>query len=304
MSDVIDAYLAELARRLSASPQARDALLEEVRGHLEETAARLEAQGAIAATAAEQAITAFGAPGAVAARFNAVHAVRWDLHRMLMGGLIGALSLYVVWTLVTYPLLVQLATQDMPTHDGSTALALLFRATPLAFGLFGVVSRDALWLVPLLLLLFGALLFAWGRRARHSWRPGCAYGLGAVVGMPWLLPAIPLQWGRGSLAALLLAVGALWLLLPYTMLASWAGGRTAWAGGRTARAGLSLALRRPPRLHRITAVGATAVRAPQRRFAVLALPGPSCSSCWPSTRHHSSARPPFPHLRSRRCQTS
>jgi hypothetical protein len=266
-TDAIDAYLADLARRLSASSAVRAALLEEVRSHLEEAARQRETQGVAAAGAAAQAIAAFGLPSVVAGRLNAVHAVDWDRRRMVTGMLAGALGIWTLWTLITYPLLVQLAAQHTPLRTGTSPVALLFSATPLAFGLFDLLTRNGMWWVALpLLLLFGAVPFAWGRQARQSWRPGCAYGLGVVVGMPWLLPAIPMHWGTGSPAALLLVVGAIWMLLPYAMLASWAGG---WA----TRAGVSLAVRLPPRPHRIAAAGMAATQRPRQRIATLALPG-------------------------------
>jgi HAAS domain-containing protein len=267
VSGAIDTFLADLARRLAASPPERDALIEEARSHLEEASAQRRAQGATEEAAEEQAVAAFGAPNVVAARLNAVHGVDWDRRRMLWGMLVGALCNWVLWTLFTYPLLVQLAAQSALTGDDTNPAALLFSATPLSFGLFKVMEHDGLWVIALFLLLVAIVPFIWGRRARQPWRPGLAYGLGVIVGMPWLLPAIPyqMQWSAGSPASLLLIVGAVWALAPYAALAS-------WVGSRSARFATSRALRRSPRPRRIVAAGASATRAPRSRFARLALP--------------------------------
>jgi HAAS domain-containing protein len=265
VSDAIETYLADIARRLAAQPETRDALIEETRSHLEEAAAQRMAQGASAETAKEQAVAAFGTPSVVAARLNTVHGVDWDRRRMLWGALVGALSVWIVWTLLTFPLLVQLAAQSALLGDDTSPAALLFSATPLAFGLFKVMEHDGLWVIAPLLLLIGATPFVWGRRARQPWRPGLAYGVGVIVGMPWLLPAIPyqMQWSAGSPAALLLIIGAVWALAPYAALAS-------WLGNRSARFALSSALPHSPR--RIDSAALRAARAPRSRFARLALP--------------------------------
>jgi hypothetical protein len=267
VSDAIETFLADLARRLAASPETRDALIEETRSHLEEAAAQREARGASVEAAAEQAVAAFGTPGVVAARLNTVHGVDWDRRRMLWGALVGALSVWIIWTLLTFPLLVQLAAQSALLGDDTSPAALLFSATPLAFGFFKVMEHDGLWVLAPLLLLIGATPFIWGRRARQPWRPGLAYGIGVIAGMPWLLPAIPyqMQWSAGSPVGLLLNVGAIWALAPYAALAS-------WLGNRGARFALSRSLRRPPRPRRIASTASRAARAPHSRFARLALP--------------------------------
>ena len=267
MSGAIDTFLADLARRLSAPPVVRDALIEETRSHLEEAATQRMAQGASAETAEEQAVAAFGTPSVVAARLNLVHGVDWDWRRMLRGALTGALCNWVLWTLFTYPLLVQLAAQSVTMSVEKTPVALLFSATPLAYGLFIVVEHDGLWALALFLLFTGVIPFAWGRRARQPGRPGLAYGLGVIVGMPWLLAAIPVQWqwSAQSPLSLLLIIGAVWALAPYAALAS-------WVGGRSARFAASRAQHRPPRSRRIAATEMSAARGSRFRFARLALP--------------------------------
>jgi hypothetical protein len=55
-----------------------------------------------------------------------------------------------------------------------------------------------------------------------------AYGLGVVVGFPWLLPAVVVEWtqmgARQGIGGLLVTL-AIWLLAPLAMLASWLGSR-------------------------------------------------------------------------------
>jgi hypothetical protein len=96
MGDGIDDYLARLAAELTADAAARDAILEEVRGHLEEGAARLGAGGSDMAAAEAQAIAAFGSVHQVATRLNAVHPTDWSGRRLVLGVLWGVA---VVWVL-------------------------------------------------------------------------------------------------------------------------------------------------------------------------------------------------------------
>ncbi|MGZ3678896.1 MAG: hypothetical protein ACXWQR_10040, partial [Ktedonobacterales bacterium] len=77
-------------------------------------------------------------------------------------------------------------------------------------------------------LLFGALPFIWGWKARQGWKPGLAYGLGVVVGFPWLIPGAIMRVSTreaSGVVVMLLAVLAFWLLVPFAMLASWLGSR-------------------------------------------------------------------------------
>ncbi len=236
MASAIDDYLSRLDRQLNAGAETRAAILAEVRAHLEEAVESEEASGADRADAEARAIAAFGAPQTIGARFNRVHPIEWDRLRLVNGIAWGAVVSWVVWTLVTYPLLVWLTLQqghlpgNPPGVFHDPTLDLLFYATPLAFGAFWVLAESALlvkllWLVPFL-LLYAAVPFVWGLRARQGWRPGLAFGLGVVVGFPWLLPAVATHWGaEGQGLQRLLVVLVIWLLTPFAILASWLGSR-------------------------------------------------------------------------------
>jgi cell division protein FtsZ len=69
VSRVIDDYLARLARGMQANRVGRAAVLDEVREHLLDAAAGLEARGVPRARALNRAIARFGAPGELAAQF-------------------------------------------------------------------------------------------------------------------------------------------------------------------------------------------------------------------------------------------
>ncbi len=234
MNSPIDEYLATLERRLGMNATMRAQILAEVRTHLEEATAREEATGADRAAAQTRTIDSFGAATAVAERFNAVHPAEWDALRFVQGVAWCVVASWFLWTLVTYPLLVWLTLQqghipgNPPGVFSDPTLELLFYATPLAFGAFWVLATSPLlWLV-LFLLLYAAVPFAWGRHSRPGWRPGLAYGLGVVVGFPWMLPAIVTHWmqmGTGAGVMGLLITLAIWLLVPFAMLASWLGSR-------------------------------------------------------------------------------
>lgn len=266
MGDVIDGYLARLAAEMTADAAARDAILEEVRGHLEEAAARLGAGGSDKATAEAQAIAAFGSVHQVAMRLNAVHPTDWSGRRLVLGLLWGVAVLWVLWTLLTYPLLVYFAIHQPQTSEFGALdpAAMLFDATPLAFGLFRVLTYGSPLVLLPFLLLYGSVPFVWGRRARQGWKPGLAFGLGVVVGLPWLLPGMVYHWDSANAAGsllLVLVVGGIWLLVPFAMLASWLGQRTAHVRiGRTASArSLRAAQSRPARWRRLPAYLAAAV---------------------------------------------
>jgi hypothetical protein len=234
MNSPIEEYLATLERWLGMNATTRAQILAEVRAHLEEAAARDEATGAAHAAAQTRAIDSFGAAKAVAERFNAVHPAEWDMLRFVKGVAWGVVASWFLWTLVTYPLLVWLTLQqghipgNPPGVFTDPTLELLFYATPLAFGAFWVLATSPLlWLVPFL-LLYAAVPFAWGRHSRPGWRPGLAYGLGVVVGFPWMLPAVAAHWmqmGADAGGGALLITLAIWLLVPFAMLASWLGSR-------------------------------------------------------------------------------
>lgn len=107
-------------------------------------------------------------------------------------------------------------------------LDLLFYASPPAFGAFWALgTAPALWLVPFV-LLYGAVPFIWGMRAGQWWRPGLAFGLGAVLAFPWVPAAAAIHWAEFARrdSSLFVAV-ALWLLVPVALAASALGARLA-----------------------------------------------------------------------------
>ncbi len=258
-SATIDAYLAALANRLTVEPAERATILEEIRGHLEEASAAETARGATEAEAETRAVASFGSVTVTARSINAALPVYWDLRRMVWGILLGALTIWVVWTLVTFPFLVQMATDhQLNTIDGSPG-NLLFTASPLAFGLFYVL-RDGPWAALLILALFGAIAFVLGSRASSGRRAGLAFGLGVVVGLPFLLPAIVYTNSFIRPLAMLPVIVPIWLLAPYAVLA-------AWLGARTAHMRDAHALGRPPSTIRAVRGVATAAHGVRRLSA-------------------------------------
>ena len=224
-TSAIDAYLTALAARLTVAPAERATILEEIRGHLEEASAAEVARGATEAEGQAHAVAAFGSVATAAHSINSALPVYWDLRRMAWGIVLGVLAIWVVWTLVTFPFLVQMVTDhQLNTIDGSPG-NLLFIASPLAFGLFYVL-RDGPWAALLILALFGAIAFVLGSRASNGRRAGLAFGLGVVVGLPFLLPAIVYTNSFIRPLAMLLFIVPIWLLVPYAIFAAWLGART------------------------------------------------------------------------------
>lgn len=234
MSHPIDDFLTELSEQLRVSAETRDAILAEVRAHLEEAASHTEASGLARVGAEAQAVAAFGAAQTVATSFNNIHPIEWDRQRFVKGVAWGIVAAWLIWTLVTYPLLVWLTFQqghipgNAPRVSALPAVDMLFYAAPFAYGAFWVIATNPiLWLAPFL-LLFGALPFIWGWQARQGWKPGLAYGLGVVVGFPWVIPGVIMRVssrGASGVVVMLLPVLAFWLLVPFAMLASWLGSR-------------------------------------------------------------------------------
>jgi hypothetical protein len=224
----IDTYLAQLAGRLSVAPATRAAILQEVHDHLEDAAQHRMASGMARAEAEEQVVAVFGDPAEVALRFNAVHPLHWDRQRFGVGILWGIAATWTLWTLLTYPVLVQTATQGqtLSSIDTSSPWSLFFAATPLSFGLFSVLALYWYWFVPLFVLLYGLTPFVWARRAHHGWQPGLAFGLGVMLGFPWLLPAVIYRWQPWNPLASLLPVVGIWLLAPVAVFAGWLGYRS------------------------------------------------------------------------------
>lgn len=241
MNSLIEEYLAALGSRLAVNTVTRARIVAEVRSHLEEASAHAEATGLDRDAAERSAIEVFGNAQEIAARFNAVHPAEWDTSRFVKGVAWGVVAAWFVWALVTYPLLVYLTLQqghipgNPPGLASGAQLDLLFYATPLAFGAMWVLTTNALlWLLPFL-ALYLAVPFVWGRHSQPAWRPGLAYGLGVIVGFPWLLPAVVVEWTRmgvrQGIVGLLVTL-AIWLLAPLAMLASWLGSRVHLPGPR------------------------------------------------------------------------
>jgi len=224
-SATIDAYLAALAARLTVEPGERATILEEIRGHLEEAAVAEAARGSTAAEAEARAVAAFGSVATTARSINSTLPVYWDMRRMLLGIVQGALAIWVIWTLATFPFVVHFAAQ--PQFDAFTSpAALLFTASPLGFGLFYTLV-DGPWAALLMLALFGAIAFALGNRASSGWRAGFAFGLGVIVGMPFL-PVSLLPLGQHFTPwAMLPGVLIIWLLAPFAVFAARLGARFA-----------------------------------------------------------------------------
>lgn len=95
-ADPITDYLTRLARHLTTDDQRREAILAEVRAHLEEAEAHASAAGADPHAAAQHAITAFGSVTTVAQRFNAVHPISWSPARLLRGVAWGVVVTWLV----------------------------------------------------------------------------------------------------------------------------------------------------------------------------------------------------------------
>ncbi|HEX5546327.1 MAG TPA: permease prefix domain 1-containing protein [Ktedonobacterales bacterium] len=233
----IDAYLAELVAQLTVEPTERATILEEIRGHLEEATAAEVARGSTAAEAESRAVAAFGSVATTARSINSTLPLYWDWRQMARGVVLGALAIWVIWTLATFPFIVPMATEHQLDVSTSPA-SLLFTASPLGFGLFYVL-RNGPWAALLILALFGAIAFALGSRASTGWRAGLAFGLGVIVGLPFLLPAIFYTNSFIRPLAMLLFILPIWLLVPYA-------GFTSWLGARIARTRDTHALRRPP----------------------------------------------------------
>lgn len=240
----IAAYLAALEYRLTVEPVERSTIIEEIRGHLEEAAAAEVARGATEGEAESQAVVSFGDISSTARSINSALPVYWDWRRMAWGVVLGALAIWVVWTLATFPFLVQMVIEHrLPTVSDAPG-DLLFIASPLSFGLFYAL-RDGPWAALLILALFGAIAFVLGTRASRGWRAGLAFGLGVVVGMPFLPLAPVFQAPHASPLGLLAVIVIIWLLVPYAMLA-------AGIGARIARARDAHVLLRPPTAARLT----------------------------------------------------
>lgn len=193
-SDPISDYLDELARGLDLPRQARDGVLEELRAHLEEQAAALQAGIADPEAAQTAAVRAFGNARVVARDLSRAYAMRWGPWRFARAVGLGIVATWVIWTLGTFPVLASYAAANAwrasppPYVSGWDAVqSVLIQSTPLTSSAsFAYYSAGWLWLVPLGLIWL-ALPFTWALRTRRWWLPGLSYGLGGWIAVPWFV---------------------------------------------------------------------------------------------------------------------
>lgn len=234
----IDRYMAQLARRLDLPAAERDATLLEVRGHLEELAAARLAAGVSEAEAQRQALAAFGDVRRVGRELSGGRLISWGARRWVGGIVTGALGAWAIWIagtlpamLAYYPVYPVTPAPSFPPDPFASALHALILSSPLtaqAFYTYQLLGWA--WLAPLL-LLYAALPFLWGRRARQWWAPGLAYGLGTWLAVPWAL-LYPFFWNHGDWGFTAEA-WVIFLALPLALLASVAG--ASWRQWRESR---------------------------------------------------------------------
>jgi hypothetical protein len=227
----IDRYIGQLATRLDVSDEERGATLQEVRAHLEELTASYMAEGATEADAQRRAVETFGDVRRLGRRLSNAGLVTWGKARWARGIALGALLSWLIWTAGTFPAMMYYFQTLYPSysgHPGGTLtlvpvdpLNTFFQSIPPAGGAFyAYLTVGWIWLIPLV-LLFLILPFVWGRRTRHWWAPGVAYGLGVWISMPWafFLWAMPGagDWAFQAEAGMVIAA------LPLALLAALAG---------------------------------------------------------------------------------
>ncbi|HET8906777.1 MAG TPA: permease prefix domain 1-containing protein [Ktedonobacterales bacterium] len=250
----IDGYIAALAARLTVTPEAQATILEEIGGHLQDAAAAEQARGVPANEAEGRAVAAFGAVKETARSLNATLPVDWDLRRMAQGLLLGALSIWFTWTLVTFPFLVQMAIEHHLDTVATLPGSLIFSASPLSFGLFYTL-REGPWAALLIVALFGAIAFVLGSRASQGWRAGLAFGLGVFVSMPFLFLTFVFHDREILPQQMLPAIVPIWLLVPYAVGAASLGARIARRRNGRNLGHTSLAMSAPRRIPRAVVAG-------------------------------------------------
>lgn len=183
MEESIERYMGNLSRYLHLDSAGRDAIIEEVRGHLEEKTARYVASGMERSLAEQEAIKAFGKPRVLARRLSSLHPARWGVKRSLGAFLLGGVIGWALWTATAFPLAVNDEMLRVTYSGGAPSpVHVLTLSTPIStYGMYHLLHP---WLLPVLLLYF-ALPFRWGMSARRWWLPGLAYGLGGVLTNPW-----------------------------------------------------------------------------------------------------------------------
>lgn len=185
MDHPIERYLSDLRHHLTGSGSERAALLEEVRGHLEEKAAGYSAQGMDGRVAEQEAVKTFGSARHLARQLAAVQPAHWGVKRFLYAMLLGAIVAWGLWTATAFPLVTNISMIDLSERVVSSPpslLHLLILSTPLSTVSFGELWFHS-WVLPVVLLYF-VPAFLWGKSARRWWLPGLVYGLGAVITHP------------------------------------------------------------------------------------------------------------------------
>lgn len=185
MEHPIERYLNDLSRHLTGSEIERAALLEEVRGHLEEKATSYSAQGMDGQVAEQEAVKTFGSARHLARQLAAIQPAYWGVKRFLLTMLLGAVVAWGLWTATAFPLVANNFMIDLPRQISSppSPLRLLIFSIPLnGMSLYELWFHS--WVLPVLLLYF-VPAFLWGKSARRWWLPGLAYGLGALITSPW-----------------------------------------------------------------------------------------------------------------------
>lgn len=232
MRDPIDLYLSALARRLTMPKAERGAALTEVRAHLEERAASLQATGMPDDEAQRQAVRAFGGVRRMSRRLNAVHPQRWGVTRWIGSIVIGAAVTWALWLAGTLPAMVAYFTRYPVTSATPPPPAIdqlvhaIVQASPIGGDAFAAyLTFGWLWLIPLL-ALYLVIPALWGRRAERWWAPGLAYGLGAWLSVPWfVLEVVSADWGWSAEGRIIA------LALPLSLVASYIGWRWRPRGG-------------------------------------------------------------------------
>jgi len=192
MNGEIDRYLALLAGRLAVPVAEREAILQEVRSHLEESVDAAVSAGSTREEAERAAVQNFGDVRRIARRLSAVHQVQWRPRRYLRAGALGAAALWCIWIIGSIPEYIFLLTVSPIFKNVQPSFSLfvsvVLAGTPISDGSI-VAYRELGWpWVVLMLVAFGALPFAWALRAGRWWGPALAYGVGAWLSAPWFAP--------------------------------------------------------------------------------------------------------------------
>ena len=237
----IEGYIAQLARRLHLPAAERDAVLAEVREHLQERAGAARESGISEEQAERQAVQAFGTVRRIGRQLRAAHPQPWGPWRWIVGLVAGAVVTWALWLAGTVPATVYYYTLYplylLDPHGRLDPVYMspfhtVVESSPIASGAFeAYLTLGWLWLVPFL-ALYLVLPFFWGRHARRWWVPGLVYGLGTWLSVPWfVLELLSTDWAFSAEGRIIA------LALPLALAASFAGWRwRAWSASAVARA--------------------------------------------------------------------